>query len=652
MGKSNYNQFNKIRLCCVDVILNKKHLPKETYLIDNTKRVYEEDGFKIQLDISNYLQGGIEYVVDTFPFIDTRYAGLICHEYLYERHQLYTTTEQENAKQSRVAKPFEIFPMKVYSNVEFFYDSNELKFHDIAFERKILDHIRQMENAFTMFNVITNGTSSVAVFVQRYQNVLHVYVADHRNKRYKDVDMLCKKLKSYYIANLSANCICHYIVNNVNLKLNEKEHNFDVMGCCILISHLLMDFLYMNMIVYQNIRYDSAPGHLASYISVMINYFYNNFYIGDIWKHLLSNYALRIFDKTGFFHDNEKSRVPPYFKLINLKDIRSHQNVTFREQFDNFILKHRLYRNIVGINWQYQPNSIDLPQKHNNFHYFYPEDLRMMPNKFFTFTSMMSKHSIFNIENNYRSVHYKTNHGHSFYQPNKIDYITFLFINMEGFLNYMIKKRMKIKLNYENANLYAIIEHINTQLDHLRIPKTYDTYINAEMLYNIAIQVIQIKNIMLTPLMVYIFINLLNKQELHIMFWNNLQNIMNDMNSDMHKEIVKELGISMNYANNFSSPRIQYIKETVLIRDYITKNFPLQYKYTMMDIFNDDTFIGYWVDPNENTNGILAEKLHHVIENANTSHSTLSGIILKKQIFYFNRTKYNDRLTLMIRRER
>ena len=124
------------------------------------------------------------------------------------------------------------------------------------------------------------------------------------------------------------------------------------------------------------------------------------------------------------------------------------------------------------------------------------------------------------------------------------------------------------------------------------------------------------------------------------------------MNSDMHKEIVKELGISMNYANNFSSPRIQYIKETVLIRDYITNNFPLQYKYTMMDIFNDDTFIGYWVDPNENTNGILAEKLHHVIENANTSHSTLSGIILKKQIFYFNRTKYNDRLTLMIRRER
>jgi hypothetical protein len=218
---------------------------------------------------------------------------------------------------------------------------------------------------------------------------------------------------------------------------------------------------------------------------------------------------------------------------------------------------------------------------------------------------------------------------------------------MEGFLNYMIKKRMKIKLNYENANLYAIIEHINTQLDHLRIPKTYDTYINAQMLYNIAMQVIQIKNVMLTPLMVYIFINLLNNHDTHIMFWNNLERIMNDMNSDMHKGIVKELGM-----NNFSSPRIQYIKETVLVRDYITNNFPLQYKYTMMDIFNDDTFIGYWVDPKENTNGILAEKLHHVIENANTSQSTLSGIILKKQIFYFNRTKYNDRLTLMIRRER
>ena len=82
MGKTNYNQFNKIHLGFGDVILNKKHLPKISN-INNYKGVYKEKDRRVQFDISNYRHNGIEYDLYPFPFIDSTYAGFICHEYLY-----------------------------------------------------------------------------------------------------------------------------------------------------------------------------------------------------------------------------------------------------------------------------------------------------------------------------------------------------------------------------------------------------------------------------------------------------------------------------------------------------------------------------------------------------------------------------------------
>ena len=59
----------------------------------------------------------------------------------------------------------------------------------------------------------------------------------------------------------------------------------------------------------------------------------------------------------------------------------------------------------------------------------------------------------------------------------------------------------------------------------------------------------------------------------------------------------------------------------------------------------NDTSIGYWVDPNENTEGVI----DLVLDYANPSQSTLSGTILPK-LKFLKKTIYNDRLTLMIKK--
>ena len=253
----------------------------------------------------------------------------------------------------------------------------------------------------------------------------------------------------------------------------------------------------------------------------------------------LVNYALRVFGEIGFFHDNESIQVPTYFKHKTLKDIKSggiissiinfitlkdirknsnHDNVPFTEQFNNFISKNHLYSSIIGINWKDKPSTYPqkLPQKQNNFHYFYPEQI---PSKFFKFKSMLTK-SEFTIESDYKSARYSTNHGTD--RLNEINNILFLFINMDGFYKYTITKKPRIKLSYKNSNLYGIIEHINTQLDHKKKPMINENYINYSILYNIAKQILQ-TNIMITPLMMQIFINILNRNEEQIIFWNSLK---------------------------------------------------------------------------------------------------------------------------------
>ena len=87
-----------------------------------------------------------------------------------------------------------------------------------------------------------------------------------------------------------------------------------------------MDFLYMNMTVYENIKYDTLPKNLAKYITVLINAFFQTFNLSqswDQWERFLVNYALRVFGEIGFFHDNESSQVPTYFKHKTLKEIYS-----------------------------------------------------------------------------------------------------------------------------------------------------------------------------------------------------------------------------------------------------------------------------------------------------------------------------------------
>ena len=194
-----------------------------------------------------------------------------------------------------------------------------------------------MNNAFTMFNVIIIDIFkklSVAVFLQKYNNVLHIYVADHghmdysncRFKYHKTVENLCIKLKSYYTKKLSIDCEYHYIINQTDLQLNQYDHRFDVLPYCILTSHLLMDFLYMNMTVYQNIKYDTLPINLAKYITLIINTFYDIFNLShhwEEWERFFVNYALRVFGEIGFFHDNESAQVPTYFKHKTLKEIKS-----------------------------------------------------------------------------------------------------------------------------------------------------------------------------------------------------------------------------------------------------------------------------------------------------------------------------------------
>ena len=87
-------------------MLNKKHLTQQTHLKKST-RVYDiEVSLKIQLDISQYVCDGTEYEFNTVPYIDSRYAGLIFHEYLYERHEHLTATKKRKGKEITYRKTF------------------------------------------------------------------------------------------------------------------------------------------------------------------------------------------------------------------------------------------------------------------------------------------------------------------------------------------------------------------------------------------------------------------------------------------------------------------------------------------------------------------------------------------------------------------
>ena len=84
-----------------DIILNREHLKKSNHMID-LNSVYVDENIIIQFDDSDYLLDNTEYEFNTFPIIASEDVDIIFHQYLYNKHQQLTNSEQQNrTKQHR-----------------------------------------------------------------------------------------------------------------------------------------------------------------------------------------------------------------------------------------------------------------------------------------------------------------------------------------------------------------------------------------------------------------------------------------------------------------------------------------------------------------------------------------------------------------------
>ena len=197
---------------------------------------------------------------------------------------------------------------------------NLLRFDDISYEKQLLTHLRTMSNAFTMLCGVTD-THAVSVFLHKYKNELYIFILDNNYCEDEDVMDLCAALEKYYRLKLGIYCQYIYIADySLNFGAGAGDE-FLEQGYCVLVSHLLMDIMYTNMVVYKNISCNTSPTSIVSYIETMQKYIYNVFVKTNKWRHFVTNYAYKVFGDMGFFYDDETKPVPHYFKVISLKNL-------------------------------------------------------------------------------------------------------------------------------------------------------------------------------------------------------------------------------------------------------------------------------------------------------------------------------------------
>ena len=130
------------------------------------------------------------------------------------------------------------------------------------------------------------------------------------------------------------------------------------------------------------------------------------------------------------------------------------------------------------------------------------------------------------------------------------------------------------------------------------------------MLYNIALD-IQRRKITITSFMASILINILEKKQTHLQFWDTVKNMI-------HESFGTEL------------------------KEFLHNELLLTYKYTMINLGNN-TFSGYWIDPSENTEGVEPHDLDQAI-NDHVNSTTPPKIIdeIMTLLRYHNYTGDNN----------
>ena len=172
-------------------------------------------------------------------------------------------------------------------------------------------------------------------------------------------------------------------------------------------------------------------------------------------------------------------------------------------------------------------------------------------------------------------------------------------------------------MNYENANFCALIEEINTQLDLSQLPfiEKYQEYINSKNLYKIAL-IYKKRKIKITRFMSSILLGIMDKIPSHVRFWDNVINLTPE-----------SFGIEL--------------------KQFIENELHFTYKFTMVNLGND-TSIGYWVNPNENTEGVEPQDLDQAI-NAQ-ANSIIPQAIIDNTMNILQTRNYtgNDNITSIV----
>ena len=339
----------------------------------------------------------------------------------------------------------------------------------------------------------------------------------------------------------------------------------------------------------------------------------------------MTNYAHKVFGEMGFFHENENKPVPAYFTVVSLEDLFEYNpggvenyNIDFNEKFIEFIVDNNFYCRIVGINWKSRNiNDVKKPQKDNNFEYFIPEDLLGTVSVFFQFKSLMRDNFFFNIHNKCTKANTE-DHKHNFHDYTLVmEEILFLFIDIVQYIRHLNIIYPHISLNYENANFCALIEEINTQLDLSQLPfiEKYQEYINSKNLYKIAL-IYKKRKIKITRFMSSILLGIMDKIPSHVRFWDNVINLTPE-----------SFGIEL--------------------KQFIENELHFTYKFTMVNLGND-TSIGYWVNPNENTEGVEPQDLDQAI-NAQ-ANSIIPQAIIDNTMNILQTRNYtgNDNITSIV----
>ena len=147
-------------------------------------------------------------------------------------------------------------------------------------------------------------------------------------------------------------------------------------GYCILLSYLIMDIIYSNIVIYGSIDLLS-PDKMRIYFENVQRYLFDiKRRNTTLFYNICMNYSFKVFEQLDI-NDDQSPLDPRFFSVHSVEDIKRESLLSPPYSFKAGICKLILFTNslptLVGINYINDKDPFTVSQANNDFHYFIPD---------------------------------------------------------------------------------------------------------------------------------------------------------------------------------------------------------------------------------------------------------------------------------------